>query len=190
MPLLPRRDASLAAVLIAFTFGTLPHAFAAGPLQDAEIRQAVDEAMKPIIAQYDIPGLSVALTIDGRRHFVAYGLASKNPRMPVTRDTLFELGSISKTFTATLAAYAEIEGRLRLTDSVSRHVPEVKGSALDEVRLLDLATHTAGGFPLQLPASVKNREQLIAYYRAWKPQSAPGTHRSYANPSIEHRTGN
>ncbi|WP_371826892.1 class C beta-lactamase [Microvirga sp. VF16] len=162
----------------------MSHASAAGSDQAAKVRQAVDEAMKPVIDQYGIPGLAVAVTIDGQRHFIEYGVASKNPQVPVTRDTLFELGSISKTFTATLATYAETEGKLSLNDAVSRHMPELKGSALDKVRLRDLATHTTGGFPLQLPGNVKDQKQLIAYYRAWKPQHAPGTYRSYANPSI------
>ncbi|WP_410055013.1 class C beta-lactamase [Microvirga sp. Mcv34] len=166
------------------TFGALSPACAAGPVQDAQVRQVVDEAVKPVIAQYGLPGMAVGVTIEGQRHFITYGLSSKNPQVPVTRDTLFELGSISKIFTATLAIDAEIEGRLRLTDSVSRHMPELKGSALDKVRLLDLATHTAGGFPLQLPGNVKDRKRLTAYYRAWKPASAPGTLRVYANPSI------
>jgi beta-lactamase class C len=182
MLLLSRLYPRLAVALLASTF-TLSDALAA-PDQGAMVRQAVDEAMKPVIAQYGIPGLAIAVTIDGQRHFIEYGLASKEPRVPVTRDTLFELGSISKTFTATLATYAEVEGRLSLNDSVTRHMPELKGSALDKVRLLDLATHTAGGFPLQLPGNVKDQKQLTAYYRAWKPKDAPGTHRSYANPSI------
>jgi beta-lactamase class C len=183
MLLLSRLYPRLAAALVASAF-TLSHAFAAGPDRDARVRQAVDEAMKPVIEQYGIPGLAVAVTIDGRRHFIEYGLASKEPRVPVTRETLFELGSISKTFTATVATYAEVEGKLSLNDGVSQHMPELKGSALDKVRLLDLATHTAGGFPLQLPGNVKDQKQLIAYYRAWKPKYAPGTYRSYANPSI------
>jgi beta-lactamase class C len=184
MPLLSRLSPRLAASLLACAAGFLSPALAADPEQGAKVRQAVDEAMKPIIEQYGIPGLAVAVTIDGERHFVEFGLAAKEPRVPVTRDTLFELGSISKTFTATLATYAELEGKLSLKDSVSRHMPELKGSALDRVRLLDLATHTAGGFPLQLPDNVKDQKQLIAYYREWKPKSAPGTQRSYANPSI------
>jgi beta-lactamase class C len=183
MLLLSRLYPRLAAALFASAF-TLSHAFAAGPDRDARVRRAVDDAMKPVIEQYGIPGQAVAVTIDGQRHFIEYGLAAKESRAPVTRDTLFELGSISKTFTATLAAYAEVEGKLSLNDSVSQHMPELKGSALDKVRLLDLATHTAGGFPLQLPGNVKDRKQLIAYYRAWKPKDAPGTYRSYANPSI------
>jgi len=181
---LPRLYSRIAATLLACTLGSLSSAFGAGSGQDAKVRQVVDEAMKPVIEQYGIPGLAVAVTIDGTRHFVEYGVASKDPPASVTRDTLFELGSISKTFTATLAAYAEVEGKLSLKDPVSRHMPELKGSALDNVRLLDLATHTAGGFPLQLPDHVKDQKQLIAYFRAWKPQFAPGTYRHYANPSI------
>jgi beta-lactamase class C len=184
MPLLPRLYPRLAAALLAYALGSLSSALGASPDQDAKVRQAVDDAMKPIIEQYKIPGLAIAVTIDGTRHFIEYGVASKDPPAPVTRDTLFELGSISKTFTATLATYAEGEGKLSLNDPIGKHMPELKGSALDNVRLLDLATHTAGGFPLQLPDHVKDQEQFIAYYRAWEPRFSPGTHRSYANPSI------
>jgi beta-lactamase class C len=176
--------ARLAAGILACSLGSLSSAHSAGSDPDARVRQAVDEAVKPVIEQYGIPGMAVAVTVDGERHFIEYGLAAQKPRVPVTRDTLFELGSISKTFTATLATYAEIDGKLSLSDSVGEHMPELKGSPAGDVRLLDLATHTAGGFPLQLPDGVEDQKQLIAYYRAWKPQFATGTHRVYANPSI------
>ena len=176
----------LAAVLFACGFCTLSpwNAFAAEPKPDAKIRQVIDDAIKPLLKQYAIPGLAVGVTIDGKRYFVEYGDASTNPKIAVTRDTLFELGSISKTFTATLAAYAEVEGKLSLNDSVSKVMPELKGSALDNVRVLDLATHTTGGFPLQLPGDVKNDTQLIAYFKSWKQQYTPGTQRTYSNPSV------
>ena len=50
--------------------------------------------------------------------------------------------------------------------------------------MLDLATHTAGDFPLQLPDEVTSDKQLVAYYRAWKPPHPRGTSRAYANPSV------
>lgn len=179
-----RFDPRLAAACLACTALNLSSAWGADADQDAKVRQAIDEAVKPVIDQYRIPGLAVAVTIDGQRHFVEYGVASKASRAPVTRDTLFELGSISKTFTATLATYAEIEGKLSLNGKVSTYMPALKGSALDDVRVLDLATHTAGGFPLQLPDGVNDEKQLIAYFGGWKPKASPGTSRSYANPSI------
>jgi beta-lactamase class C len=162
--------------------GKRKRAFGAGG--DAEIRQAVDAAMQPLIDHYEIPGMAVGVTLDGARHFAEYGLAATEPRTPVTRETLFELGSISKTFTVTLATLAEIDGKLALNDTVGPHMPALKGSAIADVRLLDLATHTAGGFPLQLSDEVKTEKQLIAWYRAWKPKYAPGTMRTYSNPSI------
>jgi beta-lactamase class C len=162
--------------------------------RDIPLGWAIDKNGKPTtdpaqglagsIEQYGIPGMAVAVTIDGARYFIEYGVASKQPRVSVTRDTLFELRSVSKTFTATLASYAEVEGKLLLNDSVGTYMPELKGTALGNVRLLDLGTHTAGGFPLQLPDSVKNQKQLTAYFRAWKPRFAEGTTRIYANPSI------
>ena len=182
--MLSRFYRKLAAALFISTLCSLSHAFAASTEQDAKVRQVIDEAVKPVIAQYGLPGMAVGVTIDGKRYFAEYGDASTNPKVAVTRDTLFELGSISKTFTATLAVYAEIEGKLSLHDSVSKVMPALKGSALDKVRVLDLATHTAGGFPLQLPGDIKNDEQLMAYFKSWKPEFAPGTHRTYANPSV------
>ena len=179
-----RPSLTIAAGLVACALSSLTGARAAGPDEAAAVRRAVDEAMRPVIAEHGIPGLAVGLTIDGRRHFIAYGVASKAPEILVTRDTLFELGSISKTFTATLAALAEVDGKLSLNDTVTRHVPDLKGSALDKVRLVELATHTAGGFPLQVPDEIANEEQLTAYFRAWTPQHRPGTRRTYANPSI------
>nr|WP_245303659.1 class C beta-lactamase [Pseudorhodoplanes sinuspersici] len=174
----------IAATLFVSTLSGLSPTLAAPQDQDAKVRQVIDDAIKPLLKQYAIPGMAVGVTIDGKRTFVEYGDASINPKVAVTRDTLFELGSISKTFTSTLAAYAEVEGKLSLKERVSAVMPALKGSALDHVRVLDLATHTAGGFPLQLPGDVKTEKQLIAYFKSWKPQYTPGTHRVYANPSV------
>jgi beta-lactamase class C len=179
-----RRYSRFAAVLLAIAFGSSSNAFGAGSDRDTAVKQAVDAVMRPVIARYGIPGVAIGVTIDGERHFVEYGLASKAAQVPVTRDTLFELGSVSKTFTATLAAEAGFEGKLSLNDTVGAYMPKLKGSPIADARLLDLGTHTAGGFPLQLPDEVKNQQQLIAYFRGWKPQFAPGTQRIYANPSV------
>lgn len=142
------------------------------------------KAAAQVMQQYNIPGMSIAVTVDGQQHFYNYGVASKDTAQPVSSDTLFELGSISKTFTATLASYAQVMGKLSLDDHPGKYLPQLKQSAFDRVSLLNLATHTAGGFPLQVPDDVQNDTQLMAYLNAWQPQYPAGSKRTYANPSI------
>lgn len=150
----------------------------------ANIERVVDEAVRPVMTEYDIPGMAVAVTVEGRRYVFNYGVASKETGQKVGDETLFEIGSISKTFTATLAAYGEARGDLSLSDRAGKHLPALAGSRFEEIRLLDLATYTAGGLPLQFPASVKTQKEMIAYFKAWQPDYNPGTHRLYSNPSI------
>jgi len=150
----------------------------------AAIRERVDATIQPVIAAHDIPGLVTALTIDGRVFFFSYGVTAKNGSDPVDQNTLFEIGSISKTFTATLAAYAAVTGKLSFDDHPGAHVPELRGSPIDNVTLLHLGTYTAGGLPLQFPAEVSDRKQMIGYFQQWQPESAPGEQRRYSNPSI------
>lgn len=148
------------------------------------IQTAVDGAFRPLLQEYDVPGIAVAVTIDGRQYFFNYGLAAKDTKAPVTQDTLFEIGSVSKTFTATLAAYAETLGEISLDDHPGTYVPELRGSAIDAATLLHLATYTAGGLPLQFPDTVGDAAEMTAYFRQWNPSAAPGGQRRYSNPSI------
>ena len=74
---------------------------------------------------------------------------------------------------------------MRLDDRASQHWPALQGSRFDSISLLDLATYTAGGLPLQFPDSVqKDQAQIRDYYRQWQPTYAPGSQRLYSNPSI------
>jgi beta-lactamase class C len=148
------------------------------------LERVVDEVVRPLMAEHDVAGMAVAVVVRGERHFFNYGVASTESGRRVTERTIFEIGSISKTFTATLAAYAEASGTLSLSDRASAHLPALAGSGFDRITLLDLGTYTAGGLPLQFPGDVADRETMIAFYRRWRPTFAAGTHRLYSNPSI------
>jgi beta-lactamase class C len=148
------------------------------------LREVVDAAARRMMAEHDVPGMAIAVTVDGRSSVFSYGIASKANKAPVTENTLFEIGSVSKTFTATLATYAEALGKLSLDDRPSRHLPQLQGSAIDAASLLHLGTYTAGGLPLQVPAEVSSDAAMVNYLRRWKPDAPPGTTRRYSNPSI------
>jgi beta-lactamase class C len=171
----------LAATAFACAFTPVGHA--ADDQQDA-IRNAVNRAIQPVMAKDDIAGMAVGVIVGDKHYVLNYGVASKETRKPVTRDTLFELGSVSKTLTATLASYAQVSGYLSLSDPTSRFLPSLQQSPFGKISLLNLGTHTPGGLPLQVPDNIRNNDQLLQYFQAWQPTYAPGTYRTYANPGI------
>ncbi len=165
--------------------------FACGPAKkvpgngsDAQnkIQDKIDAAVRPVMQEYNVPGMAIAVSIDGKRYFYNYGVASRETLQPVSSQTIFEIGSISKTLTATLAAYAQVTGKLSLADSTSKYFPELRGSSFDKISVLNLGTHTTGGLPLQVPDEVTDTQQLMAYFKNWHPKYEAGTYRSYSNP--------
>ncbi|WP_182036050.1 class C beta-lactamase [Vibrio diabolicus] len=150
----------------------------------SQLKSVVDECAKGLMNEYDIPGLAVAVTIDGKRYFYNYGFADESKGSLVTNDTIFELGSISKTFAATLSGYAQEKGKLNMDDKVKDYIPELENSVLGNTKLVHVATYTAGGLPLQFPSEVTNDADMMQYYKTWKPEYEAGTKRKYSNPSI------
>jgi beta-lactamase class C len=148
-----------------------------------KIAEAVDRAFRPLLQEHGVPGLAVAVTVDGQQYFFVYGVASKESNAPVTKDTLFEIGSISKTFAATLTGYALAQGKISLDDHPGKYMAPLRGSAIDKASLLHLGTYTAGGLPLQFPGGVTTAG-MATYFKQWTPAAPPGTERRYSNPSI------
>ncbi|MFB3301963.1 class C beta-lactamase [Pseudomonas sp. AMR01] len=149
-----------------------------------DLRTLVDGRIEPLMKQQAIPGLSVAVVHKGQVQYFNYGVAATDTQQPVTEDTLFEIGSVSKTFTATLGGYAQATGKLKLSDTAVEHLASLKGSTIGNISLLQLATYTAGGLPLQFPDAADNAASMLGYFQQWKPTFAPGTQRLYSNPSI------
>lgn len=148
------------------------------------LRVVVDAVIQPVLDTHDIPGMAVALTINGQAYFYNYGVADLADARPVSEQTLFEIGSVSKTVTAVLTTYAQASGSLSLTDQPSRFIPALADSPIDSATLMHLGTYTAGGLPLQFPSAVIDNDAMVQYYQRWQPDAAPGVIRRYSNPSI------
>jgi beta-lactamase class C len=148
------------------------------------IETVVNAAVRPVMQAQAVPGMAVAVTVNGKPHYFNYGVASKENGDAVSENTLFEIGSLSKTFTATLAAYAQASGKISLSDKASSVLPELRGSAFDTISVLQLGTYSAGGLPLQFPSEADAPEKMLGYFKQWKPTYAAGSHRLYSNPSI------
>jgi CubicO group peptidase (beta-lactamase class C family) len=74
-----------------------------------------------------------------------YGLARLRDKTPITPQTLFELASVSKTFTATATLMLQERGKLSLHDDVRKYVPELpKYDSARPIKIGDLLQHTSG----------------------------------------------
>src|SRR5262249_10351312 len=103
-----------------------------------------DDAIRADMKARSIPGLVVGVVRDGKlARTGAYGLADVENEVPATVDTVFEIGSISKQFTATAVLLLAKDGKLSLADPLSRFVGGLP-EAWRAITIRQLLTHTSG----------------------------------------------
>lgn len=151
----------------------------------SDITQRITKHVTPFMEKYKVPGAAVILCIDGKSYQFQFGYADKEAKTPVTAQTLFEIGSISKIFTVLLLALQVQEGHMRLEDPISLYIPELQGNkALKAMTLEKLATHTAD-LPFNAPDHVTNTQELIEHVKHWKPTHKEPVWWKYSNHGIE-----
>jgi CubicO group peptidase (beta-lactamase class C family) len=104
----------------------------------------VDAYLKAEIARLHIPSLAVAVVRDGKTHVKrSYGLADVEASIPGTADTVYDLGSMTKQFTAAAVLMLVEEGKVRLDNPIPQYLPDLP-SAWSSVHVRHLLTHTSG----------------------------------------------
>ncbi|MGA8115494.1 MAG: serine hydrolase domain-containing protein [Actinocatenispora sp.] len=97
--------------------------------------------------KYSVPGASLAVLVDGDVHAVASGVVNVDTGVGTTTDSVFQLGSISKPYTATVLARLVQDGRLSMETRVREVLPEFRlatPGAADPITIGHLLSHTSG----------------------------------------------
>lgn len=97
--------------------------------------------------KFNIPGVAVGLSAHGKETFACYGVTSVENALPIDQHTLFNVASITKTFTATTLMRLVAQEKLELSAPVRRYVPGFRlkdPQAAGTVSVLNLLNHTSG----------------------------------------------
>jgi CubicO group peptidase (beta-lactamase class C family) len=151
----------------------------------------LDKALSEAFAAAKIPGVSVTIVENGQIVLTkGYGVSDVKAHTPVTPDTVFRAGSISKSFTGLAVMLLVEEGKLDLNAKLADLMPELKfdnpWEATDPIRLIHLVEHTTGfddiGFRHYL---IEGKDidlaRAIELYGPYKSRWRPGERVSYCN---------
>ena len=156
----------------------------------------VDSLARPYIQQGHTAGITLAIIKNGKVNTYSYGTTDKKTSdLPDPEHTIFEIGSVTKTFTSLLLAKHLTNGKMQLEDPINQYLPDsipplaYQGAP---IRLVHLANHTSG-FP-RLPENIFNGNidprnpylhytiaSLFSYLRHYQVKETPGTKFSYSN---------
>jgi CubicO group peptidase (beta-lactamase class C family) len=150
--------ARTSAQAVATAVANPPAAFA-DPNRRAKLATAfpeIDKAVAAFMARAHVPGAAWGIVIDGElAHIGVAGYRDLATKAPVTRDSVFRIASMSKSFAAMSILALRDEGKLSLDDLAEKHVPELRNlqyptSDSPRIRVRDLLSHAAG-FPEDNP---------------------------------------
>lgn len=150
----------------------------AGPLwaQSADPWSELDKYIQAAMHQWKVPGMAVGIVQGDRAVYLkGFGVRDIKTAQPVTPDTLFDIGSCTKAFTAASVAILVDEGKMRWDARVSDYVPffHLYDPLADEyVTMRDLLTHRTGlqGTDLLWYGSPFTLEEIIRRVRYIKPE--------------------
>lgn len=178
------RSRAVLSGLLAITTFAAAHAASA---QGKEPYPGFDAYVTKAIQTWKIPGLSVAIVRhDSVIYTKGYGVLATRGTMPVNDKTLFEIGSSSKAFTATLVAMLVSDGKMHWDDKLTQYLPEFRlydPVANEGVTLRDALTHRSGIARGELAwlGSGLSRDEVLHRVRFLKPESPFRSKYSYQN---------
>ena len=149
-----------------------------------------DAYVTKAMADGRVPGLSLAIVRNDSVIYVkGYGVKKLGTTDKVDENTLFEIGSTTKTFTSTLVGIMQTDGKLRFDDKISTHLPDFRmydAYASAEVTIRDALSHRTGlaRGELMWLGSGLSRAEIIRRLRFQPPATSFRSAYAYNNPMI------
>ena len=110
-----------------------------------EVKEKLESMIATVMAQACIPGLSIAVVKDSQVVYArGFGARNVKENLPATPNTLFGIGSCTKSFTALAIMQLAEKGKLDIHDPVSKYVPFKLGSREEPITIHHLLTHSSG----------------------------------------------
>jgi serine-type D-Ala-D-Ala carboxypeptidase/endopeptidase len=150
------------------------------PPSDAEIRKILAERVS---AAGEGVGIVVGVVEPKGRRVVSYGQLNQGDPRPLDGDTAFEIGSVTKVFTALLLADMVRRGEVALADPVAKYLPagvKIPQRNGRSITLLDLATH-ASGLPFMPDEGATSTAELYRFLAGYELRRDIGAERDYSN---------
>jgi len=155
-------------------------AWTSASAEDRIIPAPVEESVRAAVESGGRAGVVIGYIRDGRSDFYAYGSTAVEGGAPVDPDTIFEVGSVTKVFTAEALAALVIEGEVGLDTTLAHIWPERRSGTA--TTLADLATHRAG-LPRSIPDQALADNDEAALLAALDGTSAT-TETAYSNTGM------
>ncbi len=116
-----------------------------------------------IYKKENVPGIFVGVLNNNEKHYYTAGLANKNTKLSFDEATVFEIGSITKTFTAYVLTAVLIENKIAESDLILKYLPDSvqQNEKLKDISFVSLMNHTSG-LP-RLPNNIKVKSFLQPY---------------------------
>jgi D-alanyl-D-alanine carboxypeptidase len=149
---------------------------------------SIDDYVQGQIKKHQIPGVSIAIVLDGKVvRAKGYGLANVELSVPATENTVYQLASVTKQFTATAIIMLIEEGKLSLHDPITKRLSDLP-TAWENVTVRHLLNHTSGiknytstkDFDKTMRKDFGQRE-LLALVEGEPLEFAPGEKWNYSN---------
>jgi CubicO group peptidase (beta-lactamase class C family) len=156
---------------------------------DALFRE-LDERIEAAMARYHVPGVAVGVFWQGREHLKGFGVTNVDHPLPVDAETLFRIGSTTKTFTATAMMRLVEQGKVDLAAPARRYLPDLMladEAAAASVTVRQLLNHSAGWMGDDYGDFGRGEDAIARYLASMKqlPQlTPPGEVFAYNNAAV------